>query len=176
MSFRRQIKGERHARQESHGPPCAQVQATSHRALKVRGACPCPVVARARRAWPSQDRRPGQGNRLALVHYLAHPRHDPGGRHAQQRFRSRCRKPRCARRASQYRAQPSRPDDCEWLNATPPSSPAEIFFRRWTLKESYAKARGLGLATAFAGFSFPIHPHGARTLIPLVSDCAFDSV
>lgn len=64
------------------------------------------------------------------------------------------------------------PDECELLRATPPLSRAEMFFRIWTLKESYVKARGFGLAMPLDRFSFRIQSQGALdfTAHPLLDD------
>jgi len=43
------------------------------------------------------------------------------------------------------------------LNALPPEHQKQRFFDYWTLKESYIKARGMGLATPLRKFSFQFH-------------------
>jgi 4'-phosphopantetheinyl transferase len=43
------------------------------------------------------------------------------------------------------------------LRALPPSRQRQRFFEYWTLKESYIKARGMGLALALDQFSFHLH-------------------
>lgn len=46
------------------------------------------------------------------------------------------------------------PEECELIDATPAAGRGEMFFRIWTLKESYIKARGLGLRLPLDRFSF----------------------
>ncbi|MDP9901721.1 4'-phosphopantetheinyl transferase family protein [Variovorax ginsengisoli] len=46
------------------------------------------------------------------------------------------------------------PAESAALNALPPALQAERFFALWTLKESYIKARGMGLQLALDSFSF----------------------
>jgi 4'-phosphopantetheinyl transferase len=46
------------------------------------------------------------------------------------------------------------PRETRALRALPPPRQRERFFRYWTLKESYIKARGLGLALPLEQFSF----------------------
>jgi 4'-phosphopantetheinyl transferase len=46
------------------------------------------------------------------------------------------------------------------VRAIPVGGRTEQFFRHWTLKEAYAKARGLGLSLPFDRFGFHISPRG----------------
>jgi 4'-phosphopantetheinyl transferase len=46
------------------------------------------------------------------------------------------------------------------LRALPPNEQNVVFFDYWTLKESYIKARGLGLAMPLGQFTFIRHPSG----------------
>jgi 4'-phosphopantetheinyl transferase len=46
------------------------------------------------------------------------------------------------------------PSEASHLNALPAPDQPELFFSYWTLKESYIKARGLGLTLPLAKFSF----------------------
>jgi len=48
------------------------------------------------------------------------------------------------------------PSEAAALRALPPSEHRERFFRYWTLKEAYIKARGMGLAIPLASFSFDL--------------------
>jgi 4'-phosphopantetheinyl transferase len=48
------------------------------------------------------------------------------------------------------------PSEVEALHALPDEEQLERFFLYWTLKESYIKARGMGLAIPLAQFSFTI--------------------
>jgi len=50
--------------------------------------------------------------------------------------------------------------EVEALNALPESRQPERFFRYWTLKESYIKARGLGLSIPLERFSFALDTPG----------------
>jgi 4'-phosphopantetheinyl transferase len=49
------------------------------------------------------------------------------------------------------------PIEVQALRAVPPGLRRGVFFRYWTLKESYIKARGLGLALPLDQFSFLLH-------------------
>ncbi|SFD45991.1 4'-phosphopantetheinyl transferase family protein [Streptomyces aidingensis] len=49
------------------------------------------------------------------------------------------------------------------LAATPPEERTGRFFRHWTLKEAYAKARGLGLQLPFQQFGFDLGPADGRS-------------
>ncbi|MET3492980.1 4'-phosphopantetheinyl transferase family protein [Variovorax boronicumulans] len=48
------------------------------------------------------------------------------------------------------------PHESAALNALPPALQAERFFQLWTLKESYIKARGMGLQIPLDSFSFAL--------------------
>src|SRR5690606_33310169 len=50
------------------------------------------------------------------------------------------------------------------LYAQPPERRRDRFFRYWTLKESYIKARGMGLALPLDRFSFELDRGGAITI------------
>jgi 4'-phosphopantetheinyl transferase len=50
------------------------------------------------------------------------------------------------------------PRELAALTALPPSEHVERFFALWTLKESYIKARGLGLSLPLDSFSFGLDP------------------
>lgn len=52
------------------------------------------------------------------------------------------------------------------LQELPEAARPEQFFTLWTLKEAYAKARGLGLALAFEKLSFSPGADGSATLAP----------
>jgi len=52
------------------------------------------------------------------------------------------------------------PSESAALNALPPSLQAERFFELWTLKESYIKARGMGLQIPLDSFSFTLDDPG----------------
>ena len=47
-------------------------------------------------------------------------------------------------------------EEARQLRATPQSEQRDFFFQLWTLKESYIKARGMGLAIPLEQFSFDI--------------------
>lgn len=47
------------------------------------------------------------------------------------------------------------PEEVAQLEPLPADRQTEVFFRFWTLKEAYIKARGLGLSLDLAGFFFP---------------------
>lgn len=53
------------------------------------------------------------------------------------------------------------PEECELIDTTPESERGEMFFRIWTLKESYIKARGLGLSLPLDRFGFRMPRAGA---------------
>ncbi len=65
------------------------------------------------------------------------------------------------------------PTECEMLQATPLSSRADMFLRLWTLKESYVKARGLGLAMPLDQFSFRI---GSNSELEFTTDPSMDDL
>ena len=54
------------------------------------------------------------------------------------------------------------PEESAALRSLPPAARRRRFFELWTLKESYIKARGLGLAIALDAFRF--EPTGERGL------------
>jgi 4'-phosphopantetheinyl transferase len=54
------------------------------------------------------------------------------------------------------------PSEVAALHALPAEAQVDRFFDYWTLKESYIKARGLGLALPLAQFSFTIAPDSIR--------------
>jgi 4'-phosphopantetheinyl transferase len=53
------------------------------------------------------------------------------------------------------------PAELAALRQEPAASQSRSFFRFWTLKESYIKARGLGLSLPLDQFSFQIQPEGS---------------
>jgi 4'-phosphopantetheinyl transferase len=53
--------------------------------------------------------------------------------------------------------------ECRALNALPPDRQQQRFFAYWTLKESYIKARGMGLAIPLGKFSFDFADTGQFT-------------
>ena len=54
------------------------------------------------------------------------------------------------------------PSECAALHALPESAQRDRFFSYWTLKESYIKARGLGLAIPLGEFSFHVEEKPIR--------------
>ena len=66
------------------------------------------------------------------------------------------------------------PSEVRVLRALPPEEQARRFFELWTLKESYAKARGLGLALPLDRYWFTLEPFRQPRLEidPLLSDNA----
>lgn len=48
------------------------------------------------------------------------------------------------------------PSECEHLRALPPGEQPRRFFELWTLKESYIKARGMGLSIGLDKFAFDL--------------------
>jgi 4'-phosphopantetheinyl transferase len=50
------------------------------------------------------------------------------------------------------------PEEVAYFLSTPEEKQREVFFRLWTLKESYIKARGRGLSIALDSFSFALNP------------------
>ena len=66
-------------------------------------------------------------------------------------------------------------DEVAQLGATPPEWQQARFFEYWTLKESYIKARGMGLSLPLAQFAFDLsHPRSVRIGFhpPLIDDPA----
>jgi 4'-phosphopantetheinyl transferase len=53
------------------------------------------------------------------------------------------------------------PAELAALSQEPAARQSRSFFRYWTLKESYIKARGLGLSLPLDQFSFDLHPEGS---------------
>ena len=51
------------------------------------------------------------------------------------------------------------PSEVRALKALPTAEQSERFFAYWTLKESYIKACGMGLAIPLNHFSFAVEPH-----------------
>ena len=58
------------------------------------------------------------------------------------------------------------PDEVRALACLPPSARHARFFMLWTLKESYIKARGLGLAIPLGDFAFSFDVEGAISFRP----------
>lgn len=56
------------------------------------------------------------------------------------------------------------PSECEHLKALPPEAQAVRFFELWTLKESYIKARGMGLFIGLDRFAFDLREPSAVSL------------
>jgi 4'-phosphopantetheinyl transferase len=56
------------------------------------------------------------------------------------------------------------PQEVADLRALSDEDQARTFFDYWTLKESYIKARGMGLALPLAHFAFCLHPPAAPTI------------
>jgi 4'-phosphopantetheinyl transferase len=52
------------------------------------------------------------------------------------------------------------PAEAQGLSALPSALKAERFFELWTLKESYIKARGMGLQIPLDSFGFALDDHG----------------
>ena len=57
------------------------------------------------------------------------------------------------------------PSEVRALRARPPDRQRERFFEYWTLKESYIKARGMGLALSLSAFSFDLDSPGSGVRI-----------
>lgn len=55
------------------------------------------------------------------------------------------------------------PDELRDLHATPEPGRRDRFFGYWTLKEAYAKARGMGFSLPFTEISFRLCPRGGVT-------------
>jgi 4'-phosphopantetheinyl transferase len=65
------------------------------------------------------------------------------------------------------------PDEVSLLKATPAHEQRRRFFELWTLKESYIKARGMGLSIPLEQFSFAITSAGVRIAFsPPLNDTA----
>ncbi len=56
------------------------------------------------------------------------------------------------------------PSECEALTALPAEAQATRFFELWTLKESYIKARGMGLSIGLDRFAFDLRSPGSVSL------------
>jgi len=56
------------------------------------------------------------------------------------------------------------PAEVHDLRQQPPEAQPRVFFDYWTLKESYIKARGMGLALPLEDFSFQLRPDGPPTI------------
>ena len=61
------------------------------------------------------------------------------------------------------------PDEVAALRALPQDAQREGFFRCWTRKEAYIKARGAGLSMGLATFTVPLSAY-AGTLLPIACD------
>lgn len=59
------------------------------------------------------------------------------------------------------------PSECEHLRALPAEAQTTRFFELWTLKESYIKARGMGLSIGLSKFAFDLRQPGAVSLSTL---------
>lgn len=66
------------------------------------------------------------------------------------------------------------PAELAALYQEPVTRQSHAFFRYWTLKESYIKARGLGLSLPLDQFSFDLHPEGpiGFSTAPAMNDLA----
>lgn len=64
------------------------------------------------------------------------------------------------------------PSEAEIVMAAPPHAKAELFFALWTLKESYIKARGMGLSLPLDGFAFDVS--GPEPRISFTDACPDD--
>jgi 4'-phosphopantetheinyl transferase len=62
------------------------------------------------------------------------------------------------------------PSEVEALHALPDDEQLDRFFLYWTLKESYIKARGMGLAIPLSQFSFAIGGHVSIAFDPKLDD------
>ena len=65
------------------------------------------------------------------------------------------------------------PAECRSLGRLPPERRHDRFFAYWTLKESYIKARGLGLAIPLSQFSFELDASCSAISLAL-ADCLAD--
>ncbi|MBX3620774.1 MAG: 4'-phosphopantetheinyl transferase superfamily protein [Rhizobacter sp.] len=59
------------------------------------------------------------------------------------------------------------PSECEHLRDLPAEAQATRFFELWTLKESYIKARGMGLSIGLGKFAFDLRTPGGVSLSTL---------
>lgn len=66
------------------------------------------------------------------------------------------------------------PDEVAALNVVPPHRQQDRFFEYWTFKESYIKARGMGLSLPLDKFSFH-YPHDAAVDIAIHPELADDA-
>jgi 4'-phosphopantetheinyl transferase len=57
------------------------------------------------------------------------------------------------------------PGEQRQLEVMPEGARLDAFYRCWTRKEAYVKARGLGLSLALTGFEVPLEPHGPAKLV-----------
>lgn len=66
------------------------------------------------------------------------------------------------------------PSECAHLRALPAEAQAARFFELWTLKESYIKARGMGLSIGLDKFAFDLREPGSVSLstVPELADPA----
>ena len=66
------------------------------------------------------------------------------------------------------------PEEVAALAALPPEQQEQRFFEYWTLKESYIKARGMGLSIGLDMFAFDLRTAGAARLVvnPSLNDAA----
>jgi len=62
------------------------------------------------------------------------------------------------------------------LDAAPQGERADRFFERWTLKEAYVKARGLGFALPLAQIGFDLTPLASTSTTGFVSDASAASL
>jgi len=57
------------------------------------------------------------------------------------------------------------PTELSLFHDTDPPHQQQFLLRRWTVKEAYAKARGLGLSLRFSALSFSFEPDGRPVLV-----------
>lgn len=65
-------------------------------------------------------------------------------------------------------------DEVRALEALPQSRQKQQFFRYWTLKEAYLKARGKGIFLGLDKFSFALHPDDETDISITFCDAEFD--